>query len=79
MEGAERTEQAEYDMSRTGGEGCCVSASSEQGAARLVRDGHDQRFRMDRSGVEEDGDAGTDVPRETVKPNHQVAPAKARV
>ena len=30
-------------------------------------------------GVEEDGDAGTDVPRETVKPNHQVAPAKARV
>ena len=31
-------------------------------------------------GVEEDGDAGTgDAPRETVKPNHQVAPAKARV
>ena len=31
-------------------------------------------------GVEEDGGAGTgDAPRETVKPNHQVPPAKARV
>ncbi|MGR3803520.1 XdhC family protein [Marinibacterium profundimaris] len=47
---------AELVAARARREAVAYEVNLTTGARRLVRDGHDQRFRMDRSGVEEDGE-----------------------